>query len=394
MLQILHFLLALIAIAVLALLASHDRKNIKLRYIFQLLIIEILLAYFFLHSESGLGAIKYFAGLFESLMKFASVGTSFVFGGMNEQGLAFIFLNVLCPIIFVSALIGILQHFRILPLIIRIVGTLLSKVNGMGKLESFNAVSTLILGQSENFIAYKGIIADISPRRMYTMAATAMSTVSMSIVSAYMTMLDPKFVVTALILNMFSTFIILSIINPYPVTEEPELKLNKLHEDQSFFEMLGEYILAGFKIAMIIAAMLIGFIAIISAINALFSTLFNISFQGVLGYLFYPLALLIGIPAQDALHAGSIMATKLVANEFVAMIELKKVATEMSPRGLGILSVFLVSFANFASIGIVAGAIKGLNEQQGNVVSRFGLKLVYGSTLVSLLSAAIAGLVL
>ncbi|HHH1391954.1 TPA: NupC/NupG family nucleoside CNT transporter [Yersinia enterocolitica] len=394
MLQILHFLLALIAIAVLALLASHDRKNIKLRYIFQLLIIEIALAYFFLHSESGLGAIRYFAGLFESLMKFASIGTSFVFGGMNEQGLAFIFLNVLCPIIFVSALIGILQHFRILPLIIRVIGTLLSKVNGMGKLESFNAVSTLILGQSENFIAYKGIIADISPRRMYTMAATAMSTVSMSIVSAYMTMIEPKFVVTALILNMFSTFIVLSIINPYPVTEEPELKLNNLHDDQSFFEMLGEYILAGFKIAMIIAAVLIGFIAIISAINALFSTLFHISFQGVLGYLFYPLALLIGIPAQDALHAGSIMATKLVANEFVAMIELKKVAAEMSPRGLGILSVFLVSFANFASIGIVAGAIKGLNEQQGNVVSRFGLKLVYGSTLVSLLSATIAGLVL
>ncbi|MGE4801498.1 NupC/NupG family nucleoside CNT transporter [Yersinia hibernica] len=394
MLQILHFLLALIAIAALALLASHDRKNIKLRYILQLLIIEIALAYFFLHADSGLGAIKYFAGLLESLMKFASIGTSFVFGEMNEQGLAFIFLNVLCPIIFVSALIGILQHFRILPLIIRVIGTLLSKVNGMGKLESFNAVSTLILGQSENFIAYKGIIADISPRRMYTMAATAMSTVSMSIVSAYMTMLEPKFVVTALILNMFSTFIVLSIINPYPVTEEPELKLHKLHEDQSFFEMLGEYILAGFKIAMIIAAMLIGFIAIISAINALFSTLFHISFQEVLGYLFYPLALLIGIPAQDALHAGSIMATKLVANEFVAMIELKKVAAEMSPRGLGILSVFLVSFANFASIGIVAGAIKGLNEQQGNVVSRFGLKLVYGSTLVSLLSATIAGVAL
>ncbi|MNH01799.1 Nucleoside permease NupC [compost metagenome] len=76
------------------------------------------------------------------------------------------------------------------------------------------------------------------------------------------------------------------------------------------------------------------------------------------------------------------------------MIELKKIAAELSPRGLGILSVFLVSFANFASIGIVAGAIKGLNERQGNVVSRFGLKLVYGSTLVSLLSAAVAGLVL
>lgn len=386
--------MALVVIVALALLVSNNRKKIRLRYIIQLLVIEGALAYFFLHSASGLSVIKHVAGFFDTLLAYAAQGSEFVFGGMSKDGLAFIFLGVLCPIIFISALIGILQHFRILPLIIRLVGTLLSKVNGMGKLESFNAVSTLVLGQSENFIAYKGIIGDISPRRMYTMAATAMSTVSLSIVGAYMSMIDAQYVVAALILNMFSTFIILSIINPYQVEDEPELKLNKLHEDQSFFEMLGEYILAGFKIAMIIAAMLIGFIALISAVNALFSAVLGISFQQILGYVFYPLAWLIGIPAEEALKAGSIMATKLVANEFVAMIELKKIAAELSPRGLGILSVFLVSFANFASIGIVAGAIKGLNEQQGNVVSRFGLKLVYGSTLVSLLSAAIAGLVL
>ncbi|WEA49447.1 nucleoside transporter C-terminal domain-containing protein [Serratia marcescens] len=392
--QILQFIMALVVIVALALLVSNNRKKIRLRYIIQLLVIEGALAYFFLHSASGLSVIKHVAGFFDTLLAYAAQGSEFVFGGMSKDGLAFIFLGVLCPIIFISALIGILQHFRILPLIIRLVGTLLSKVNGMGKLESFNAVSTLVLGQSENFIAYKGIIGDISPRRMYTMAATAMSTVSLSIVGAYMSMIDAQYVVAALILNMFSTFIILSIINPYQVEDEPELKLNKLHEDHSFFEMLGEYILAGFKIAMIIAAMLIGFIALISAVNALFSAVLGISFQQILGYVFYPLAWLIGIPAEEALKAGSIMATKLVANEFVAMIELKKIAAELSPRGLGILSVFLVSFANFASIGIVAGAIKGLNEQQGNVVSRFGLKLVYGSTLVSLLSAAIAGLVL
>ena len=194
---------------------------------------------------------------------------------------------------------------------------------------------------------------------------------------------------------MFSTFIVISIINPASdEDQQQEIALEKLHEKQTFFEMLGEYILAGFKVAMIIMAMLIGFIALISAINAVFSSVFGISFQQLLGYVFYPFAWLIGIPASEALQAGSIMATKLVSNEFVAMIELKKVAAEFSPRGLGILSVFLVSFANFASIGIVAGAIKGLNEKQGNIVSRFGGKLVYGSTLVSLLSATFAGLFL
>lgn len=394
MLNFLHFLLALVVILALAWLVSFDRKRIPFRFILQLIVIELALAWFFLHAQSGLTLIKYVSGLFEVLLKFAAEGTGFVFGGMSEKGLAFIFLGVLCPIVFISALIGILQHWRILPIFIRLIGTLLSKLNGMGKLESFNAVSSLILGQSENFIAYKGILADLSSRRMFTMAATAMSTVSLSIVGAYMTMLDAKYVVAALLLNMFSTFIILSVINPSRGQEEAEIKLEKLHESQSFFEMLGEYILAGFKVAMIILAMLIGFIALISAVNALFSTLFGISFQQLLGYVFYPLAWLIGIPLSDALPAGSIMATKLVANEFVAMIELQKVAAQMSPRGLGILSVFLVSFANFASIGIVAGAIKGLNEQQGNAVSRFGLRLVYGATLVSLLSAAFAGVVL
>ncbi|AUX94305.1 NupC/NupG family nucleoside CNT transporter [Mixta gaviniae] len=392
--RILHFILALAVVALLALLVSRDRKNIRVRFIIQLLVIEVLLAWFFLNSEAGLGFVKGFAGLFDYLLKYAAEGTNFVFGGMNDKGLAFFFLNVLCPIVFISALIGILQHFRILPIVIRAIGTVLSKINGMGKLESFNAVSSLILGQSENFIAYKDILGQMSQRRMYTMAATAMSTVSMSIVGAYMTMLQPKYVVAALVLNMFSTFIVLSLINPYRVDSEEDLQLNDLHKGQSFFEMLGEYILAGFRVAIIVAAMLIGFIALISGINALFDAIFGISFQGVLGYVFFPFAWVMGVPTSEALQVGSIMATKLVSNEFVAMMDLQKIAGQISPRGEGILSVFLVSFANFSSIGIVAGAIKGLHEEQGNVVSRFGLKLLYGSTLVSVLSASIAGLVL
>ncbi|ENC3160748.1 nucleoside permease NupC [Escherichia albertii] len=393
--RVLHFVLALAVVAILALLASSDHKKIRIRYIIQLLVIEVLLAWFFLNSDVGLGFVKGFSEMFEKLLGFANEGTNFVFGSMNDQGLAFFFLKVLCPIVFISALIGILQHIRVLPVIIRAIGFLLSKVNGMGKLESFNAVSSLILGQSENFIAYKDILGKMSRNRMYTMAATAMSTVSMSIVGAYMTMLEPKYVVAALVLNMFSTFIVLSIINPYRVdASEENIQMSNLHEGQSFFEMLGEYILAGFKVAIIVAAMLIGFIALIAALNALFATVLGISFQGILGYIFYPIAWVMGVPASEALQVGSIMATKLVSNEFVAMMDLQKIASTLSPRAEGIISVFLVSFANFSSIGIIAGAIKGLNEEQGNVVSRFGLKLVYGSTLVSVLSASIAALVL
>ncbi|KPD03062.1 NupC/NupG family nucleoside CNT transporter [Moellerella wisconsensis] len=393
MTSILHFILSLVVICGLAILASNNRRGIRPRYIIQLLVIQIGLAWFFLSSDVGEGFVRGFANIFQYLLGYARHGTEFVFGGMMEGGLAFFFLQVLCPIIFISALIGILQHIKVLPLVIRAIGTVLSKVNGMGKLESFNAVSSLVLGQSENFIAYKDILNKMSDRRMYTMAATAMSTVSMSIVGAYMTMLDPKYVIVALVLNMFGTFVVLSLINPYEVDKEEDIQMNNLHEGQSFFEMLGEYILAGFKVALIVAAMLIGFIALIAMVNGIFSAVFGVDFETILGYVFYPFAWILGIPADEALKVGGIMAVKLVSNEFVAMDSLTKIIGELSPRSIAILSVFLVSFANFSSIGIVAGAIKGLNEKQGNTVARFGLKLLYGSTLVSFLSGAVVGLI-
>ncbi len=141
--RVLHFVLAIVVVAILALLVSHDRQKIRIRYVVQLLVIEVLLAWFFLNSDIGLGFVKGFSEMFEKLLGFANEGTNFVFGGMNDKGLAFFFLKVLCPIVFISALIGILQHIRILPIVIRAIGTVLSKVNGMGKLESFNAVSSI-----------------------------------------------------------------------------------------------------------------------------------------------------------------------------------------------------------------------------------------------------------
>ncbi|MGL4601232.1 MAG: NupC/NupG family nucleoside CNT transporter [Plesiomonas sp.] len=393
--KILHFLLGLFVVFVLALLVSKDRSKIKTRYIVQLIVIELFLSYFLLHSSVGLNLVTGLSEAFNKLLAYAADGTNFVFGGLLNVGEFSFFLQVLMPIVFISVLIGILQHIKVLPVVIRFIGVLLSKINGMGKIESFNAISAMIIGQSENFIAYKNILSRISERRMYTMAATAMSTVSMSIVGSYMQLIEPRYVVAALILNMFSTFIILSVINPYDSNEEDDLmEIESENRSLTFFEMLGEYILAGFKVAVIVAAMLIGFIALISMINHIFSALFGISFQNTLGYLFYPVAWLMGIPHTEALQAGSIMATKLVTNEFVAMMELKKQAMTLSPHTVGVISIFLVSFANFSSIGIIAGAVKGLNEERGNMVSRFGLRLLYGSTLVSVLSAMIAGLML
>ncbi|MEM5633062.1 NupC/NupG family nucleoside CNT transporter [Bacillus thuringiensis] len=388
------FLVGLLVVFVLGFLISSDRKKIKYKPIALMLVIQLVLAYFLLNTKVGFVLVKGIADGFGAILKFAEAGVNFVFGGLANDGQAPFFLTVLLPIIFLAVLIGILQHIKVLPIIIRAVGFLLSKVNGLGKLESYNAVATAIVGQGEVFITVKDQLSKLPKNRLYTLCASSMSTVSMSIVGSYMKMIDPKYVVTALVLNLFSGFIIVHIINPYEVKEEDDILELQEDKKQTFFEMLGEYIMLGFSIAVTVAAMLIGFVALITAINGVFDSIFGITFQSILGYIFSPLAFVMGIPTSEMLQAGQIMATKLVTNEFVAMLDLGKVAGDLSARTVGILSIFLVSFANFSSIGIIAGATKSIDGKQANVVSSFGLKLVYGATLVSILSAIIVGVML
>ncbi|MEC0110064.1 NupC/NupG family nucleoside CNT transporter [Paenibacillus taichungensis] len=391
-----HYLISVVGLVIvllLAWLASNNKRKIKYRPIIIMIVIQLALGLIILKTSIGEFLIKGFADSFSKLLGYANEGTNFVFGGIANEGAHTFFLFVLMPIVFMSALIGILQHYKILPFIIKYIGLVLSKVNGMGKLESYNAVAAAIVGQNEVFISVKNQLGLLPKHRLYTLCASAMSTVSMSIVGSYMTMLEPRYVVAALILNLFGGFIITSIINPYEVTAEEDIVEVQEEGKQTFFEMLGEYIMDGFKVAIVVGVMLVGFVGIIALINGVFSGIFGISFQGILGYVFAPIAFMIGVPWHEAVHAGSIMATKLVANEFVAMLDFVKIQDGLSGRTTAIVSVFLISFANFGSIGTIVGAVKGLNEKQGNIVARFGLKLLYGATLVSVLSAIIIGII-
>ncbi|HDC5995201.1 TPA: NupC/NupG family nucleoside CNT transporter [Staphylococcus aureus] len=400
-----HILIGIIGIIfflALAFLFSSDRKNIRWKYVGILLAIQLIFAFILLKTTMGIKVIGGISNGFNYLLLKAADGVNFVFGGIQyiDPKQPPFFFSVLLPIVFISAIIGILQYTKILPLIINVLGFLISKINGMGRLESYNAVAAAILGQSEVFISIKKQLPYIPKQRLYTLTASAMSTVSASIIGAYFTLIEPKYVVTAVVLNLFGGFIIASIINPYKVNEEDDKLLVEETEErqQSFFEMLGEYILDGFKVAVIVGAMLIGYIAIIALLNGIVSNIFSTvsggaiswDFQTLIGFVFAPFAFLVGVPWQDAVQAGSVMATKLLSNEFVAMQALGKLS-DLSEHAKGVTSVFLVSFANFSSIGIISGAIKSLNDKKGDTVARFGLKLLFGATLVSFISSAIAG---
>jgi len=385
----------------LAWIASSNRKLAFKHWknILILLLLQLLAAFLFLSTTGGQTAILWLAKAFDKLLGFAREGGMFVFGDLmsNAEGEAvnvFLF-NVLVPIIFISAIIGILSFTRILPFIIKGIGFLLTKITGMPYIESYNGAASMMLGQSEVFVSLKNQLPKMTTQRLYTLSAQAMSSISLSIVGAFFTMLDPQFVIIAIILNLFGVYIIVHIINPYEeevVDGEIEISTNP-EKGKSFFQVLGDYILDGGKIVLVVGAMLIGFIALIALLNDLFLLIpgSSLTFQDILGYIFMPVAFMMGIPWDEAQTAGSLMATKLITNEFVAILEFIPLAETLSEKTQAMLSVFLISFANFGSIGIIAGSVKGLHNESGDKVAKFGLKLVYGATLVSILSSVIIG---
>ena len=395
--KILYFILEMAVIFGLSFAWSSNRKGIRYQYLVIILIVQFAIAIFMLESSIGVRLVGYISDAFNDLLGYSHDGTAFVFGDLtNTKKYGFVFFfNVAMPIILVSTIIGVLQYFKILPLIIKAVGFILSKITGMGRLESFNAVSSLAVGQSENFINYKNIIGNLPSNVLYTMAATAMSTISMSIAGSYMAIINPKYVCVAIIVNMFGTFFVLTIINPYKKSQD--IDLDKLQENpkqkQGFFEMLAEYILDGFKVAITITAMLIGFIGFLSFVDGVFHGLFGITFRDILGYVFYPFAWILNIHGSETLLAGKIMGTKVFTNEFIAMQMLAANSKELSQHAQAVISVFLVSFANIGSIGIILGAIQALNKEASIKVAKFSLKILYGATLVSFLSASIVGLI-
>ena len=176
------------------------------------------------------------------------------------------------PIIVISAIIGILSFTRVLPFVIKGIGFLLTKITGMPYIESYNGAASMMLGQSEVFVSLKNQLPKMTTQRLYTLSAQAMSSISLSIVGAFFTMLDPQYVIIAIVLNLFGVYIIVHIINPYEeevVDGDVEISTNP-EKGKSFFQVLGDYIIDGGKIVLVVGAMLIGFIALIGLLNNLF----------------------------------------------------------------------------------------------------------------------------
>ncbi|PBB05360.1 MULTISPECIES: NupC/NupG family nucleoside CNT transporter [Salimicrobium] len=394
------FLLSLASIAVvigIAFLMSNDKKNINFIGVGTMLLAQLVTTFFMFQTPWGEALIKGISAVFNKLIEFGTEGVNFILGGVAvEEGGSVFFFNVLLLIVFFSTLLSVLTHLKILPFIIKYLGLGLSFITRLPKVESFNAVNSIFFGQSEAIIAIKSQFQRLNNNRLYIVSASAMGSVSASIVGAYLNILPEQFVLVALPLNMFSALIVASIIAPVKVSkEEDEVDIQDVSQSKSIFEAMGNGALDGGKIALIVGAMLIAFIASLELVNYAISAIFaGVTLQEILGYIFAPIGFLMGIPASETVQSGAIMGTKIITNEFVAMLQFEQMLGEVSDKTVGVVTVFLTSFANFSSIGIIAGTVQGIDAKKGAEVSSFGMKLLIGATLGSILSGTMAGIFL
>ncbi|WP_369901316.1 NupC/NupG family nucleoside CNT transporter [Bacillus manliponensis] len=377
---------------------SNNKTKINFRAIAIMFVFQLFIGWFMFSTKIGQQILVFISKVFNKLIKLGTTGVDFLFNGI-ERDFVF-FLNVLLIIVFFSALLSIFSYLGVLPFIVRVFGGVISKVTGLPRVESFHAVNSVFFGSSEALLVIKNDLQHFNKNRMFIICCSAMSSVSASVTASYVMMLDAKYVLAALPLNLFSSLIVCSLLAPVNTAKEEEETVQKFDKNLFGDSLIGALIngaLDGLKIAGIVAALMIAFIGVMEVVNYVITSAsgaigYTITLQQIFGYILAPFAFLMGIPFHDIIPAGGIMGTKIVLNEFVAILDLKEMVNTLDPRTVGILTVFLISFASISQIGAIAGTIRALSEKQGSVVSKFGWKMLFASTLASILSATIAGL--
>ncbi|WP_079505722.1 NupC/NupG family nucleoside CNT transporter [Mesobacillus jeotgali] len=390
--SILIAIVGILALLGIAWIMSNDKKNINYRAVAIMLAVQLFIAWFMLNTSIGQKVLQQIVNVFNKILSFGNEGIAFVFGDL--AGKNYFFINVLMMIVFVSALLSILTYTRILPFAIKYIGGAVAKVTGLPKIESFVAVNSMVFGDTTAILSVQSQLHKLSPNRLFIVVTSSLVAVSCSILGAYMQMIPAEFVLVALPINIFSGLILSSMVAPVSKEEDEDIDIKEMIPEKSLFEAIGNGALIGGKTALIVGAMLITYIGLLEMLNFFLDNLVGLSFQGILGYIFAPIAFIMGIPTSEIVRAGSVMGTKVAANEFVAMLDFMKMIPDMSPKTVGIVSAFLISFANFSSIGIILGTVQAINGEQASRLAKVGLKVLLVATMGSVLTGTIVGLFL
>lgn len=407
---------SLFGIGILLLIAfifSNNRRKIKVRTVGAALLLQVVLGAVMLYIPAGKWLINAIASGVNKVISYSDAGSSFIFGGlvgpkMNVlfDGAGFVFaFHVLPAIIFITSLISILYYIGVMGWVINILGYVFQKMMRVSKVEAFAAVTTIFLGQNELPAVLKPFISKMNRNELFTVICSGMASIAGSMLVGYAGLGVPiEYLLAASLMAIPGGILFARMLSP--ATEESQVEFSQMSfsdkRPASVIEAAASGAMLGLKIAVGVATVVMAFVALIALINGIIGGIgglfgwSGVSLESLLGYIFSPLAYIMGVSWDNSALAGGLIGQKLAINEFVAYVNfspyLKDAVGALDPKTIAVISFALCGFANFGSIAVVVGAFSAVAPERASDIARLGLRALLAATLSNLMSATIAGL--
>ena len=417
-----HGVIGILLILGIAFLFSNNKKRINMRLVISGLVLQTVIAVLILQVSQVRTFFEYLGKGMQKIEQFAKEGVNFVYGGLAVVGHdgtaqsytaphAFVFaFNVTATIILVCVIVAIFYHIGLMQRIVSLIAKGMNFVMRVSGAEALSNVASAFVGQVEAQVMIRPYITGMTKSELLASMSGSLACIAGGILIVYANMgaqaglnLAPKLIMASLMAAP-GALVISKIV--FPETEESQtmgkVKLDVKSEYTNLIDAVSHGAGEGFKIAMNVIAMLIGFIALIALLDwtllkagHLFDPTFDLSLNWIFAKLFYPFAWSMGIPTQDVSSAATLLGQKLTVNEFLAFKNLTDGQVPiLTEKGLLIISIAICGFANFSSVGMQIGGIGALAPERRADLARLGLKALLCGTLASYLSACIAGILM
>src|SRR5207245_1748009 len=377
-------ILGLLTMLGLAFAFSTNRRAIRIKTVAWGLGLQVAFAVFVLRAEVGRIMFQKAGDVVNRLLSYAFAGSQFVFGELGKQGshLGFYFaFQVLPTIIFIAAFFAVLYHYGIMQFIIKIAAWVMTRVMGASGAESLNVPASIFMGQTEAPLTIRPFLPGMTRSELMTVMTAGMAHVSGSIMAAYIAFgIEARHLLTAVIMTAPGTIMMAKILEPE--TDTPQtlggVRVDIPRTDVNVVDAAARGTTDGLHLMLNVIAMLVSFIALVALANGAFGWVhgyvawFPANIQTVLGWVFSPIAWVMGVPWHDSGTIGGLLGTRMVLNEFIAYAQLGPMKATLDPVSFTIATFALCGFANISSVGIQIGGIGALVPDRKHDLARLG----------------------
>jgi CNT family concentrative nucleoside transporter len=385
---------------------STNRRAIRKKTVAWGLALQIVFAFLVLRWEFGRWLFQEAGAGVNWLLDFAFYGSQFVFGdlGRKNSPMGFFFaFQVLPAIIFIAAIFALLYYYGVMQFIIKQAARVMTSLMGASGAESLNVAASIFMGQTEAPLTIRPFLPDLTRSELMTVMTSGMAHVSGGIMAAYIAYgIEAKHLLAAVIMTAPGTILLSKML--VPETEVPKtsgrVEMATLERDPNALGAISRGTSDGLNLAINVGAMLISFIALLYLVDGIFGVVhhhlawFPSSLEQVFGWIFSPVAWLVGIPWKDCHVIGNLLGLRTVTNELIAFQRLGPLKPTLDPRSFTIATFALCGFANFSSIGIQIGGIGALAPNRKADLARLGIRAMLAGTMANLMSASIVGIML